>query len=107
VIRAISLATAASYKQVFEQLTERGLAQGLFANSNKVWQAHLVDLGWTETRLGRGAQPLQHTQFAGPAIAVLTGHVVAVLDNTIYDTWDCRHKTCWRTWQPGVHNGPQ
>lgn len=96
VVRAIAIATKQDYKKVFYDLTELGLPKGLFANSDKVWQQYLKQLGWIETKYGRNAIPLNEMSFTG--IAVLSGHLVAVNKNTVYDTWDSRRKRCWRTW---------
>ena len=96
VVRAIAIATKQDYKKVFEDLTYRGLPLGLFANSDRVWQGYLKELGWQETKYGRNAVPLNQMMFSG--IAVLSGHLVAVDKNTIYDTWDCQFQRCWRTW---------
>ena len=97
VIRAIAIATKQDYKKVFEDLTYLGTPLGLFANTDRVWQQYLKDLGWVETRYGRDAVPLNEMLFSG--IGVLGGHLVAVDKTTIYDTWDCGHKRCWRIWE--------
>lgn len=96
VVRAIAIATKQDYKKVFEDLTAIGLPLGLFANSDKVYQSYLRELGWQETKYGRNAVPLNEMCFTG--IAVLRGHLVAVDESTVYDTWDCRRQRCWRTW---------
>jgi hypothetical protein len=96
VIRAIAIATKQDYKKVFEDLTYRGLPLGLFANSDKVWPGYLKELGWQETKYGRNAVPLNQMCFTG--IALLSSHLVAVDKTTIYDTWDCGKRRCWRTW---------
>ena len=98
VVRAIAIATKQDYKKVFQDLTYRGLPLGLFANSHKVWQGYLKELGWRETKYGRDAVPLNQMTFDGIAIALLNRHMVAVDKTTIYDTWDCGYKRCWRTW---------
>jgi hypothetical protein len=99
VFRAISIALGKDYKEVFEALTCLSFEYGLPQNDNKVWKKYLSDNSWKETKYGMGAVPLNQMSFDGKAIAYQSSHLVAVDTTTIYDTWNCEHRRCWRSWE--------
>lgn len=99
VIRAISIATAQCYKDVYYELMNEAMRVGLYPSEPTVWNNYLKRLGWEEVKLGKSAVALQNTSLPKTALAVTNTHISAVINNTLYDTWDCRYRKCWRYWQ--------
>jgi len=98
VIRAIALGTEQDYKTVYMELMSRAIIAGSMPNEDRIWKRYLKDLGWVETKLGRSAVDLKDTKLPNKCIAVTSGHLCAVMNNTLLDNWDGRFRKCWRYW---------
>jgi hypothetical protein len=95
VTRSIAIATGISYRTVRTALTDltiemtggldRSAANGV---SLEVAHAYLVSLGW-ELVLTKKSY-LRDLPTKGTLIACLPRHKVAVIDNTVNDSWDSR-----------------
>ena len=111
VVRSISIATGQKYQKTFEDLMKTGLNMGAFPNLRQVYSRYLKSIDWVECRCPRNEagrlvklqdwDDANRTWKAPPARAVVlnSGHLTAVVDNTVHDTWDCRYRpvnTFWR-----------
>jgi hypothetical protein len=103
VTRAIAIATEKPYQEVYDALngTAKGLRQTRKARGSKarsgvyrtVFQRYLESLGWKWTptmKVGQGCKVhLRADELpGGRVIALLSGHVVAVIDGVLHDTYD-------------------
>jgi hypothetical protein len=107
VCRAIAIATELPYRIVFESLSARGWfpgggmkrdADGLYRsrpdNERQLTREYLAELGWQWTptmRIGSGCKVhLRSDELpSGRLIVAVSGHLTAVIDGVIHDTYDC------------------
>lgn len=94
VIRALSKALGKSWEEIYAALCIQGLQMGDWGNSNPVWDVYLRQNGFSRSFLPNDC-PDCYTivDFAkehpkGTYIVATGTHVVAVVDGSIYDTWD-------------------
>ena len=98
--RAIAIALGLAYRDVrseLDQLTKE-MTGGFDTTTNNgtvapVYHRYLVSRGWTPV-LTRGSY-LKDMPLKGTHIAIMTGHVAALVDGTLHDAWDSRR--CRRT----------
>ena len=97
-LRAICIAEGSSYRQTKAQMNEllfemtggleRSVNNGV---ANAVVYRFLMDLGYKLTLTGNLYLRDMESTFSGrTVICSLTRHFVTVIDNTVFDTWDCR-----------------
>lgn len=89
-VRAVAKALDISWEEAFIFLCVQGLLNSDMPHANHVWGDFLKNRGFQ-----RGLVPdgITVREFAderpqGTYILALSGHVVCVLDNVLYDTWD-------------------
>lgn len=95
VIRAISIATAKTWEDVYTRLAAYGFTMCDMPSSNAVWGKYLKDQGY-ERHLVEDTCPdecytihqfcIDHPK--GIYIVATDGHVVCVMNGDYYDTWD-------------------
>ena len=100
VARAIAIALALPYRDVRADLDKlsKEMTGGFDTSTNNgtvapIYHRYLSDKGWKPV-LTKGSY-LKDIPLAGTHIAIMTGHVAAVVDGTLHDAWDCRR--CRRT----------
>lgn len=93
-IRAICKALNKKWEEVYMLLTVEGMAAGDMPNANSVWGKFLNNVGF-EKRIINDNCPECYTlsDFCqdhpeGVFVVATSGHVVAVEDGTIFDSWD-------------------
>ena len=105
VTRAIAIAMRKDYKEVYDELNRRSKADrskrhgkgssrdGVYKS---VWKKYLKDAGWiyvTTCGFGSRAKKLRFVDGALPAkgrlIVQLSGHLTALIDGVVNDTYDC------------------
>jgi hypothetical protein len=106
ICRAIAIATRRPYEQVYAELTAIGWTSwrtywrdddGLYVpggEARRRQRAYIEQLGWKWTptmRIGSGCKVhLRADELpAGRLIVSVSGHLVAVVDGVIHDTYDC------------------
>jgi hypothetical protein len=94
VIRACAIALKMDYMDVKKQLFAMALENGFMPNSHQNYEPFLNQHGWfkkspLKDRCGRKYQ-LGMMPVFDDMIVKTTGHVVAVVDGVVNDTWDCR-----------------
>jgi hypothetical protein len=91
-VRAISIALEQNYKLTMTELFALGLELGCMPNTHECWREYLSRKGWAETKFGKqlvriSSNKIPRDQFV---LCHMAGHLVAINDNEIYDTWDSR-----------------
>lgn len=93
-VRAISKATGKSWDEVYIGLAMKGMELCNMPSANAVWGAYLRQNGFRRYIIPETCPDCYTvSQFAadharGTYILALSGHVVACVDGTYYDTWD-------------------
>lgn len=103
VIRAISFALNLPYRQVFEELMALGLDIGAYPNHDKVWQSYIENKGWKKNKPPRnknGKMIKLKDWDDAPKVAIVinSGHLTAVSDGYLVDTWDCTYRPVNSYW---------
>jgi hypothetical protein len=103
VIRSISIALDKDYRTVFVEMMELGIEMGGYPNMNPVWGAYMELNGWTKNKCPRDSDgkliKLRNWKNApGRAVVLNSGHLTAVVDGAVHDTWDCRYRPVNSYW---------
>tara|TARA_B100000214_G_scaffold369228_1_gene341952 strand:- start:62 stop:472 length:411 start_codon:yes stop_codon:yes gene_type:complete len=93
VVRAIAIATKKHYRDVWHDLLDISKRTGLLPNEHETYETYLTKhLGWTKHKCPRRAdgkkylvRQVHHEQ----AIILTRGHLTAMVDGVINDTFDC------------------
>lgn len=99
-VRALSTALNQTWEKTYWGLCVEGAAQADMPSSNRVWGAYLKKRGFRrrsppdDVTVGEFAR--RHP--AGVYLLALNGHVVAVVDGEIIDTWDSSGQTVLYFW---------
>jgi len=102
VVRSVSVALRKPYAEVFHDLMDLGKEIGAYPNHEKVWQKYIQDKGFVKHRPPRNEKGkyirLVDWQFTGTAVVVNHGHLTAVDEGTVIDSWDCRYRPVNSYW---------
>lgn len=109
VIRAISTATEIPYNQVVRELAELQCETGYDDGDVKLFDKYLASKGWVKYKqprkddgtkyTGREFCELRQRWNGDNAIANIGGgHIVAIVNGKVWDTWDCTHKCIGNYW---------
>lgn len=113
VVRAISLATDTDWDTTYWGLANKGFERAEMPSWNSTWWEYLKDLGFSR-HIIPDTCPDCYTvgDFAedhpsGTFILFIpnsggSGHVVAVRDGEVYDTWDSSREVPLAYWQKGA-----
>ena len=94
VIRAISIATAQSWRQVYRDLCDLGEVECELPNMNNVWGRYLSEMGLEQFLLPESCPKCITVRafcerYPKGTYVIGTGsHAVAVIDGDYYDSWD-------------------
>lgn len=97
-VRALSLVLDKSWEDMYLDLCAYGLKYYDMPSSNHVWGAYLKDAGYTRHIIPNTCPECYTVKdFAdehrrGSFILALHGHVVAVIDGCVCDSWDSRNE---------------
>lgn len=108
--RAIAIALNLPYKQVRKELDDlnREMTGGLQKSTQNGTEASvshrfLTDRGWKLTLLNKAYLKDIDVKDAPRIIAVMPRHTAAIINNTVLDTWDCRHSRRTKCKSPIVY----
>lgn len=102
-VRAISKAVGQSWEQTYIGLVLQGFIMGDMPSANSVWGAYLRNNGYHRSL---AQEDVVVAEFAeehpeGTYILALSGHVVCLIDNVIYDTWNSGNEIVLYYWMKG------
>ena len=97
VVRSISIVLNQTYKTTLKDLCNYSIKYGAIPNEPWLYEKYLLDKGFVKQRPprinGRKIQ-LLNFKFKGRCVLLTRGHLTALIDDTVYDTWDCRQSNC-------------
>lgn len=102
-VRAMCRALGQDWEKAYIGLCLEGFILQDMPSSNAVWGRYLREHGyWREL----APDDMTVAEFAdlhpkGTYILALSGHVVCVVDNVLYDTWDSGNEIVLYFWQKG------
>lgn len=92
-IRACAHGTGEDYIVVYKELFESAMKIGAMPNCDRVWQAYLLDRGWTRNspmKKGGKKVRLKNYPTKGTYIIVTSGHLTCIKDGVLLDIFDTR-----------------
>lgn len=102
-VRAISKVTGQDWEKTYISLCLEGFICRDMPSANSVWGSYLRNIGF---RRELAPEDITVAEFAdlhpnGTYILALSGHVVCVVDNVLYDTWDSGNEIVLYFWTKG------
>ena len=97
VVRAIAIGLKQSYKQTLKDLCEMSIERGGIPEHPWLYEQYLTERGWVKCKPPRdqAGRKIRLEDWHHPrAIMSTTGHLTAVIDDCVMDTWDCREWCC-------------
>lgn len=107
VIRAISFALGKTWEEVYRDLAEQGIKNGLMLNDRNNWKLYLKVLGYNMERMPKTLNNKRYTveQFADEIarkgctyVVKIANYITVVKDKKLYDTWNCKNKCVGNYW---------
>lgn len=102
VIRSISIVLEETYEKVFRELMELGLEMGAYPSHDKVWIKYIESKGLVKNKPPRDHNgkmcKLRNWDFKGSAVVRNSGHLTAVNNGCVFDSWDCRYRPVNSYW---------
>ena len=107
-VRAICTVLDKPWEDVYIALCAQGLRMHDMPTSNAVWGAYLYERGWRRVPFAEvcpscyTVQDFCEEHPRGRYIMAISGHVVAIIDGNLYDTWDSSEEHpvfCWEKWE--------
>lgn len=98
VIRAISIAESKSWIEVYDALCALGRENHVMPNSKDIYHQYLIKNGWKKNKMpkkenGKRLKIAELSQIEkNTFIAQTSGHLVAVVNGSVMDTWDSNSK---------------
>lgn len=113
VIRAIAYATKQNWDTVFTDLCNIGLKIKAMPNEKITFEKYLAQLGFVKQKQPRKPDGTKYTvgefdkigSHALVAVVSVAHHLTVIVNNAVYDLWDCRNKTIGNYWILEVSNG--
>lgn len=102
-VRAICKALGKSWERAYLELCVKGFGLLDLPNANHVWGAVLKDNGFRRC-IPPKEEPCTVEDFCrdfpeGVFVLALSGHVVAVVDGSFFDTWNCGNEIVLYFWK--------
>lgn len=97
VIRSISIILDQPYSTTLSDLCKYAVKYGAIPNEEWLYQKYLLDKGFVKhkpPRKNRRKIQLCNFKFEGRCVLLTRNHLTAIINNTVYDTWDCRQSNC-------------
>ena len=95
-VRAVSVALGTDWETAYTLIADAGFAMGDMPSSDSVWGAVLREHGFYRQTIPNtcpdcySAEDFCRDHPHGTYVLGLGGHVAAVVDGVLYDTWDSR-----------------
>lgn len=103
VIRAICRATGMSWDEVYKGLCNIGFMMKVQPDMKEVWKAFLEMEGFVQVKLpiekGKSRPRVATYQNQGVSILRVAHHLVCMVDNEYFDTWDCGNKCIYTVYR--------
>lgn len=102
-VRALSKALSQEWLSTYLGICIEGALRGDMPSANATWGAYLRKHGFTREL---APDDITVAEFAdehprGTYILALSGHVVCIIDGTLYDTWHSENEIVLYFWQKG------
>ena len=102
-VRALSKAMGKTWEETYVGLCLEGFVRGDMPSSNAIWGSYLRRYGYHRELAPEDMTVAEFSDLhpSGTYILALSGHVVCVVDDVLYDTWDSSNEIVLYFWQKG------
>lgn len=108
VVRALALAAGKTWSEVYDELCEIGREAYYMPSDKEVYEIWLGKNDFIKHRQPRKADNRKYKVYElvdelgiKDAVISLSGHMTAIEDGILYDTWDCSYLTVGNYWTKG------
>ena len=102
-VRALSKALGQDWLVTYLGICIQGALAGDMPSANAVWGAYLAQHGFRRRLAPDGVTVSEFARAhpSGVYVLALSGHVVCIIDGTLYDTWDSSREVVLYYWRKG------
>lgn len=102
-VRALSKALGQDWLVTYLSICIQGALAGDMPSANAVWGAYLAQHGFRRRLAPDGVTVSEFARAhpSGVYVLALSGHVVCIIDGTLYDTWDSSREVVLYYWRKG------
>ena len=102
-MRALSKALGQDWLVTYLGICIQGALAGDMPSANAVWGAYLAQHGFRRRLAPDGVTVSEFARAhpSGVYVLALSGHVVCIIDGTLYDTWDSSREVVLYYWRKG------
>nr|DAP38403.1 MAG TPA: endopeptidase [Caudoviricetes sp.] len=98
VVRAISLAEGKTWDETYEKLSDMAQCDGILLDDVNFVEDYLDErykrVPHCSKLVGEFVEEYPH----GTYLVTMEGHITAVIDGVLYDTFDCSNRRIWCVW---------
>lgn len=99
VVRAIALATQTSWYETYIMLSDLAMKDCVLLNDSNFVEKFLDDNFTKEQHMCKKCTIDDISLPNGVFLITIQGHITCIIDNCVYDTWDCRDEIVWGLWR--------
>lgn len=99
VVRAISLVEGKSWDKTYKELSEIARKEGILLDDVNFVEHYLDKRYKRACHYSKTVGGFAKEYNRGKFLVTMEGHITAVVDGIIYDTFDCSEKRMWCAWK--------
>ena len=99
VIRAISVAEGKSWDETYNELSDIAQSEGILLDDVEFVENYLDDRYERVCHYAKTVGEFIEECPYGVYLITMDGHITVVIDGTLYDTFDCRNRRMFCSWE--------
>lgn len=99
VIRAISVAEGKSWDETYNELSDIAQSEGILLDDVEFVENYLDDRYERVCHYAKTVGEFIEEYPYGVYLITMDGHITVVIDGTLYDTFDCRNRRMFCSWE--------
>ena len=99
VVRAISLAEDKSWDETYRELSEIARKEGILLDDVSFVENYLDKRYRRACHYAKTVDEFAKEHSKGTYLVTMQGHITAIIDGIIYDTFDCSNRRMWCAWK--------
>lgn len=99
VIRAISVAEGKSWDETYNELSDIAQSEGILLDDVEFVENYLDDRYERVCHYAKTVGEFIEEHPYGVYLITMDGHITVVIDGTLYDTFDCRNRRMFCSWE--------
>lgn len=99
VIRAISVAEGKSWDETYNELSDIAQSEGILLDDVEFVENYLDDRYERVCHYAKTVDEFIEEYPYGIYLITMDGHITVVIDGTLYDTFDCRNRRMFCSWE--------